>query len=148
MSWQPHVTVATLVERQGEFLLVRETIDGEIRINQPAGHLEADETLAQAALRETLEETGWTVALTGVVGIDLYTSPSNGITYVRTTFIARPISHDPASPLDTGIIDTVWLSRETLAAHHEQLRSPLVLQVIDDYLAGRQFPLEVAAPDR
>ena len=99
MNWQPHVTVATLVQQGDRFLMVRELIDGEVRINQPAGHLEADETLAEAALRETREETGWQVELTGVVGIDLYTSPTNGVTYVRTTFIAHPLSHYREQPL-------------------------------------------------
>ncbi|HEY7885716.1 MAG TPA: NUDIX hydrolase [Cellvibrionaceae bacterium] len=148
MTWQPHVTVATIVEREGKFLLVRELINGDIRLNQPAGHLEAGESLHQAALRETLEETGWTVALTGVIGIDLYTSPSNGITYVRTSFIARALSHDSARPLDTGIIDALWLSRDDVAARADSLRSPKVLEVIDHYLTGRQFPLEVVGTDR
>lgn len=148
MTWQPHVTVATLIERDGKFLLVRELIDGVIRLNQPAGHLEVNESLHQAALRETFEETGWTVTLTGVIGIDVYTAPSNGTTYVRTSFIGRALKHDPALPLDTGIIDTLWLSRDEIAARADSLRSPMVLQVVDDYLAGRQFPLEVVGTDR
>lgn len=90
MSWQPHITVATVVERDGKFLFVEEFKAGQHVFNQPAGHLEANETLAQAALRETLEETAWDVELTGVVGIYLYTAPSNGVTYQRICFAARP----------------------------------------------------------
>ncbi|MBU2886418.1 NUDIX hydrolase [Gilvimarinus agarilyticus] len=143
MSFQPHVTVATIVEQEGQFLLVREWIDGQERLNQPAGHLEAGETLAQAAGRETMEETGWEVEVTGVVGVDLYKAPANQITYVRTTFIARAVQHNAEAPLDTGIIGPIWLSVEQIRSRAAQLRSPMVLKVIEDYLSGRRFPLEV-----
>jgi 8-oxo-dGTP pyrophosphatase MutT (NUDIX family) len=143
MSWTPHVTVATVIENDGRFLFVYEEADGRKVYNQPAGHLDPDETLAEAALRETLEETGWTVKLTGVVGVNLYTAPSNGVTYMRTTFIAEPISHDQNRPLDTGIIEAVWLTYEELLARKDQLRSPMTLQIIEDYRSGRRFPLEV-----
>lgn len=143
MSWTPHVTVATIIERDGRFLFVYEEADGRQVYNQPAGHLDPDETLCEAALRETLEETGWTVKLTGVVGVNLYTAPSNGVTYMRTTFIAEPISHDPNRPLDTGIISAVWLTYDELLTRKDQLRSPMTLQIIDDYRSGRRFPLEV-----
>jgi 8-oxo-dGTP pyrophosphatase MutT (NUDIX family) len=145
MSWAPHVTVATIVERDNRFLMVFEEADGQNVYNQPAGHLDPNETLQQAAIRETLEETGWTVALTGVVGVNLYTAPSNGITYCRTTFIATAISHDPGYRLDTGIIEAVWLSYEELLERKDQLRSPMTLQIIDDYRQGRRYPLEVVA---
>ena len=143
MTWAPHVTVATLIEQQGRYLLVYEEADGRRVYNQPAGHLEPDESLAEAALRETLEETGWQVALTGVVGVNLYTAPSNGITYIRTTFIAEPIKHHPERPLDKGIIEAVWLTYEEIQARQEQLRSPMTLQIIEEYRAGRRFPLNV-----
>lgn len=143
MSFTPHVTVATVVEQSGRFLLVRERIGGEEKLNQPAGHLEANESLQQAAVRETLEETGWEVEATGVVGIDLYQAPANGVTYVRTTFIARPLHHRPDAPLDTGIIGPIWLTPGEIRERAAQLRSPLVLKVIEDYLSGRRFPLEV-----
>lgn len=143
MSWAPHVTVATIIERDNRYLLVYEEADGQKVYNQPAGHLDPNETLREAALRETLEETGWTVQLTGVVGVNLYTAPSNGITYLRTTFTAEPLSHDPQRPLDTGIIDAVWLTYEDILARKDQLRSPMTLQIIDDYRSGRRFPLEV-----
>lgn len=102
MTWAPHVTVATIVERDNRFLMVYEEADGKKVYNQPAGHLDPNETLKDAAVRETLEETGWTVSLTGVVGVNLYTAPSNGITYLRTTFIAEALSHDQTRQLDTG----------------------------------------------
>jgi 8-oxo-dGTP pyrophosphatase MutT (NUDIX family) len=143
MTWAPHVTVATIVVRDDRYLMVYEEADGKKVYNQPAGHLDPDETLQEAALRETLEETGWAVKLTGVVGVNLYTAPSNGVTYLRTTFIAEPLEHDTQRPLDTGIIEAVWLTLDELRARRDQLRSPMTLQILEDYLAGRRFPLEV-----
>ena len=148
MTWAPHVTVATIVERDNRFLMVYEEADGKQVYNQPAGHLDPNETLKAAAIRETLEETGWTVELTGVVGVNLYTAPSNGITYFRTTFIAKALSHAPDYKLDTGIIEAVWLSYEELVARKGQLRSPMTLQIIEEYLAGRRFPLSVVGDDQ
>ena len=143
MTWAPHVTVATIIERDNRFLMVYEESDGKLVYNQPAGHLDPDETLHEAAIRETLEETGWTVKLTGVVGVNLYTAPSNGITYFRTTFIAETISHDANYKLDTGIIEAVWLTYEELLERKDQLRSPMTLQIVEEYRAGRRFSLEV-----
>lgn len=140
MRFTPHVTVATVVEDDGRFLLVEELADGRAVLNQPAGHLEADESLIQAALRETLEETGWEVELTAVTGIYLYAAPSNGVTYQRVCFAARPVRQTD-SPLDEGIIGPRWLTREELVAQPERWRSRLVLRCIDDYLAGERFPL-------
>ena len=143
MTWAPHVTVATIIERDNRFLMVYEESDGKLVYNQPAGHLDPDETLHEAAIRETLEETGWTVKLTGVVGVNLYTAPSNGITYFRTTFIAEAVSHDTNRALDTGIIEAVWLTYEELVERKDQLRSPMTLQIVEEYRAGRRFSLEV-----
>ncbi len=143
MRFTPHVTVATVVEDQGRFLLVEEVADGRAVFNQPAGHLEADESLTQAALRETLEETGWDVELTAVTGIYLYTAPSNGVTYQRVCFAARPLRQRQNHLLDEGIIGPRWLTREELAAQPERWRSELVLRCIDDYLAKERYPLEL-----
>lgn len=143
MSWNPHITVATVIEDQGRFLLVEELSDGKAVFNQPAGHLEADESLLQAALRETLEETGWEVELTAVTGIYLYTAPSNGVTYQRVCFAAKPLRHLPESPLDEGIIGPQWLTRDELAVQPERWRSELVLRCIDDYLAGERHSLSL-----
>ncbi|MFV3414935.1 NUDIX hydrolase [Pseudomonas nitroreducens] len=142
MRWLAHVTVATIVEDQGRFLLVEEMSADEKQVfNQPAGHLEANETLLEAAVRETLEETGWDVELTAVTGIYLYTAPSNGVTYQRVCFAARPVRHHPECPLDDGILGARWMTRDELATQPERWRSHLVLRCIDDYLDGERFPL-------
>ena len=130
MTWCPHVTVATVVERDGQFLLVEEYSGEHLVYNQPAGHLDPNETLPQAALRETLEETGYRVELIGYCGVTLYTAPSNGVTYVRHTFAARVIEAVKDAKLDDGIVGPVWLSRAEIAASNK-LRSPIVLTTID-----------------
>ena len=143
MTWTPHITVATVIEKEGRFLLVYEEADGKKVYNQPAGHLDPNETLKEAAVREALEETAWHIKLTGVVGVNLYTAPSNGVTYLRTTFIGEAIERDETRKLDTGIIEAVWLSYEELVERKDQLRSPMTLQIIEEYRAGRVFPLNV-----
>ncbi|WP_322977865.1 NUDIX hydrolase [Pseudomonas sp. C11] len=143
MDWQPHITVATVIEDQGRFLFVEEFKAGRLVLNQPAGHLEANESLREAALRETLEETGWDVELTALLGLYLYTAPSNGVTYQRVCFIARPVHHDPQRELDSDISGITWLTRDELAAQPERWRSELVLRCVDDYLAGVSGSLEL-----
>lgn len=143
MRFTPHVTVATVIEDNGRFLLVEELADGRAVFNQPAGHLEADESLIEAAHRETLEETGWHIELTAVTGIYLYTAPSNGVTYQRVCFAGKPLRHQPDLALDEGIIGPRWLTRDELAAQPERWRSELVLRCIDDFLAGERFPLSL-----
>ena len=137
----PHVTVATVIKRDDRFLLVEELIDGELRLNQPAGHIEHGETLAQAAIRETLEETGWEVKLLGIAGLDLQEG-ENGISYFRTSFIAEPLRHTDA-PLDTGIVAAVWLCWDEIQARHDQWRSPLVGTSIERFESGSCYPLEL-----
>jgi len=141
MTWSPHTTVATVVEQDGRFLMVEETDGGHTVFNQPAGHLDAKETLFQAAVRETLEETGWHVTLTGFLGTYVYDAP-NGTTYVRHSFIARADRHDPEVALDTGIIAAHWLTPEAIQSDGFPARSPLVLKTLADYLSGRRLPLD------
>ena len=139
--WRPHVTVATVVARGDRYLLVEEDVRGSIVLNQPAGHLDPDETLQAAAVRETLEETGWDVALTCLLGVQQWRSQS-GRQFVRFTFAADALRHDPARALDTGILRAIWLSRDEIAAAGSRLRSPMVLASIDDWLAGLRLPLD------
>jgi 8-oxo-dGTP pyrophosphatase MutT (NUDIX family) len=139
--WRPHVTVATVVPREGLFLLVEEDVRGRIVLNQPAGHLDPDESLQAAAVRETLEETGWYVSLTCLLGVQQWHS-SSGRQFVRFTFAAEPLRHDPARPLDTGILKALWMSRDEIAAARPRLRSPMVLASVDDWLSGHRLPLD------
>ncbi|MAC99219.1 MULTISPECIES: NUDIX hydrolase [Pseudomonas] len=142
MRFLPHVTVATIVEHQSRFLMVEEKRDGRIVLNQPAGHLEADETLLQAARRETLEETAWHVELGAVIGIYLFQA-ANGETYQRVCFSAKPISHDADRPLDEGIIRARWMTLDEIVDNSAQLRSHLVADCIRDYLNKPHYSLDL-----
>ena len=112
--WQPDVTVATVVVRDGRLLCVEERVNGSIVINQPAGHLEPDETLLDAALRETREETGWDVRLTAFVGAYQWKAPETQRHYLRFAFAAEPERHDPGRTLDTGIVQAVWMTPQEI----------------------------------
>ncbi|GHH46474.1 MULTISPECIES: NUDIX hydrolase [Gammaproteobacteria] len=138
--WSPDVTVATVVVRDGRLLLVEESIGGRLVINQPAGHLEPGESLEQAAVRETLEETGWTVRCTHFVGSYLWTAAS-GQTFLRFAYAAEPLSHAPERELDAGIVRALWMTPAELEAAGPRLRSPLVRQVVRDWLSGQRHPL-------
>ncbi len=112
-------------------------------LNQPAGHLDPGETLIEAAIRETHEETGWQVNITGVLNMNLYHSTINDITYHRTTFIGETISFDRSATLDEGIIQAHWLSLEELNTKKEMHRSPLVSLSIEQYLNDPHYPLSL-----
>ena len=137
----PRVTVASIIEREGKFLFVEERVAGKLVLNQPAGHLDADERLVDAAARETLEETAWLVRIDALVCIDQYTVGE--LAFLRFAFAATALEFDPARQLDTGIERALWLSRAELLARREQHRSPLVLAGLDAYLAGTRVPLEL-----
>lgn len=139
--WQPDVTVATVVVRDGRLLVVEELVQGERVLNQPAGHLEPDESLLEAARRETLEETGWDVELTAFIGAYQWKSPRDGKHFLRMAFAGEPRRHDPNRPLDEGILRALWLTPAELAAESARHRSPLVWRVTEDFLAGRRLPL-------
>ena len=141
-TWHPHVTVASLVARDGQLLLVEERIDGRLVLNQPAGHLEPGESLAQAAVRETLEETGWHIRLHALVGMYQWTTPG-GRHYLRLAFAGEALHHDPERPLDAGIERALWLTPDALQAQAARHRSPLVWRTVADWQAGRRCPLEL-----
>jgi len=140
MSWPLHVTVAAVVERDGQFLMVQESVHGQSVINQPAGHLEQHESLLQAVVRETLEETAWHFEPNALIGIYRWTHPQ-GMTYLRFSFTGNLLHEEKGRALDEGIEQAIWLDRESLQQRAHQLRSPMVLRCVDDYLAGTRLPL-------
>lgn len=140
--WRPDVTVATVVEREGHFLFVEERVRGELVLNQPAGHLEDRETLIEAAVRETREETAWRFHPEALVGTYLWRNPLNGRSFLRFAFCGTVDDHHPQQALDTGIARPLWLSPAELEAQPARLRSPLVMRCIEDFLQGRRQPLD------
>lgn len=141
MTWRPDLTVATIVERDGRFLIVEEQIKLEAVFNQPAGHVEDAESIVDAAIRETLEETAWSFEPRYLVGTYLWRNPETGRSTLRFALSGDVTKHDPRRRLDHGILRTHWLSRDELVAATPRLRSPLVLQCLDDYVSGRRFDL-------
>ena len=141
--WKPHVTVAALAQRDDRFLLVRENIRGDIVFNQPAGHLEAGETLIDAVVRETLEETRYQFTPDGLVSIYRFTpEDSPHKTYLRFLFHGTVGDNDD-QPFDEGILGCEWLTYEEILDCKHQHRTPVVLQGIEDYLEKRSFPLDI-----
>ena len=146
--WKPNCTVATVVVKQeaetGEerFLLVEEWSQGRKVLNQPAGHIEKDESLIDAAIRETLEETRWDVRITAYMGLYI-NKASERLTYHRHCFIAEPLNHNPEAELDDGIEDARWMSWDELQQQQDKMRSEAVLKCFEDYRRGKQFPLEL-----
>jgi len=139
---RPAATVATIVVHDGAFLLVEEETRLGVRLNQPAGHLEAGETLVDAAVRETLEETGYRVMPTALVGIYRWQAPETGATFLRFAFAGEIVAHEADRALDDGILRALWLSYDDLVARRAMHRSPLVLRCVDDYRAGTRRPLD------
>jgi len=142
-QFNPDITVACVIVRDGRFLLVEESVRSRRVLNQPAGHLEPGEGIAEAAVREALEETGWTVHLQAFIGSYLWCAPETGKTYVRFAFAADAVQHHHDRPLDTGILRCLWLRADEIRAERDRLRSPLVLSVIDDFLSGQRAPLSL-----
>jgi 8-oxo-dGTP pyrophosphatase MutT (NUDIX family) len=145
MAWKPDITVAAICEDDGRFLVVEERINHRLVFNQPAGHVENGETIVAALVREVREETAWVFLPEAFLGVYLWRSPTSGRATLRFAFSGAVADHDPAQPLDRGIVRTHWLSRAQLIERTPRLRSPLVLRCIDDYLSGRRLPLDAVA---
>ncbi|MGB5260657.1 MAG: NUDIX hydrolase [Gammaproteobacteria bacterium] len=145
LIWTPHITVAAVIEQDGHFLLVRERSAGRLVYNQPAGHLEDNESLLEAVVRENLEETAWCFEPEAVIGIYRWRHPHTQETFLRVSFAGRATAHLPERPLDPDIEGVCWMDIDEIRARQSELRSPLVLRSIDDYLEGRVYPLSLLA---
>jgi 8-oxo-dGTP pyrophosphatase MutT (NUDIX family) len=142
-QWKPNATVAAIIEQNGKFLLVEEETDRGNRYNQPAGHLEDGETLLQAVIRETMEESAYEFKPETLLGVYHWKHDHNDTTYLRFAFIGKVGMHYPMQELDTGIVQAVWMSIDEIRDKAGLMRSEQVLSCIEDYLAGKSYPLEV-----
>lgn len=140
--WKPNATVAAIVERNGQFLLVEETTSRGNRFNQPAGHLEDRETITQAVIRETREETAYDFVPESLLGIYHWRHEHNKTTYLRFAFIGHVTNHYPEQDLDEGIVRAVWMDIDEIREKQALMRSDQVLTCFEDYLAGKHYPLE------
>ncbi len=138
--WYPHLTVAAIVEKQGRFLCVEEHPRHSNVINQPAGHVDPDETIQAAICREVLEETAYIFRPEFIVGL-YYFQGSNGVNYLRVCFAGTTEERQHEGPLDPDITDVHWLILDELK--QQKLRHPIVLECINDYLAGKSYPLQM-----
>jgi 8-oxo-dGTP pyrophosphatase MutT (NUDIX family) len=145
MGWNPEVTVAAIVELDHRFLMVEERIANRLVLNQPAGHLEDRETLIEAVIRETREETAWAFRPEALVGTYLWRSPIDGRSFLRFAFCGSVEDHRPQQPLDKGIMRALWMSHEQLLAQSSRLRSPLVMSCLQDFLLGKRQGLDSVA---
>ncbi|MDP1567870.1 MAG: NUDIX hydrolase [Polaromonas sp.] len=153
--WKPSVTVAAIIEREGKFLLVEEHTQDGLRLNNPAGHLDEGEGTVQACIRETLEETAFHFTPGALVGIYMsrfekavpgQDAPLD-ITYLRFAFCGTLGDEVAGQALDEGIVRTLWLSPEEIRACVPRHRSPLLLTCMEDYLAGKRYPVDIMTVD-
>ena len=148
--FNPRVTVAAVIERGGRFLLIEEETSEGLRLNNPAGHLDPGESPAEGCAREALEETAHLFTPTALVGVYLSRRERTGgedVTYMRLAFCGELGELDPDRPLDTGIVRTLWMTEQEIRASADRHRSPLLLRCVEDYLAGRRYPLTLVFTD-
>jgi len=148
--WKPNVTVAAIIEKDGRFLLVEEQTSNGLMLNTPAGHLDAGESPAEGCAREALEETAHHFTPTALIGVYMARSRSaaQDVTYMRFAFCGELGEREPGRALDHGIVRTLWMTPEEIEASVARHRSPLLLQCVQDYLAGQRHPLSLVYVDR
>jgi ADP-ribose pyrophosphatase YjhB (NUDIX family) len=149
--WKPSVTVAAIIERDGKFMLVEEETSEGLKLNNPAGHLDPGESLADACAREALEETTHRFTPKELVGVYMSrmvrATTGEDITYLRFAFCGELGGVQPGAQLDTGIVRTLWMTPDEIRASASRHRSPLLLRCMDDYLAGQRLPLPLLYTD-
>lgn len=140
------LTVSAVVPQDGRYLIVEERASGVIVVTQPGGHIEVNESPEEAAVRETLEETGCRVEVDSLLGLYLWIHPQTRQQFLRIVYVANLVSEDRTGPLDDGIHAVHWYSLDDLRRRRQSLRSPVVIRCIDDYLAGVRQPDELLTP--
>lgn len=143
MTWKPNVTVAAIIEQDKKFLLVEEHTSQGLKFNQPAGHLEANESLLHAVVREAREESAYDIEPQHLIGVYRWHANASNTIYLRFAYSGRILAHHPEQALDDGIVRAVWMTPDEIRASVSRHRSPLILQCVEDYLAGKRYPLEL-----
>ncbi len=143
MIWKPNVTVAAVIKQDGKYLLVEEQTKRGVLFNQPAGHLEPNESIVHGAIRETLEETGYTFTPQWLLGIYRWHSLLNDTTYLRFAFSGTVVCHGHDRKLDEGIVRAAWFNANEIYELIHRHRSLLVIKCIEDHLAGKHYPLGI-----
>jgi 8-oxo-dGTP pyrophosphatase MutT (NUDIX family) len=143
MVWKPNVTVAAVIELNGKFLLVEEETSQGVRFNQPAGHLEAHESILDAVAREALEESAYNFVPQHLLGIYRWHSDESDTTFLRFAFTGAIAGHEADRKLDIGILQAVWMTPDEIRSTQKQHRSPLILRCVEDYLNDKRYPLEL-----
>ena len=141
MIWRPDLAAAAIIQRNDRFLIVEERIRGNLLLNQPAGHVDDGESIIDAVIRETLEETAWHFVPRALLGIYLWRNPDNGHSILRVAITGEVTGYEPARELDKPVVAAHWMERAALVAQSHRLRSPLVMRCIDDFLAGHRHDL-------
>jgi len=139
--FKPHVTVATIVHVNDKFLVVEELVNGKATWNQPAGHLEANETLLAAAERELFEETGIKGQPQRLIKIHQWIAPDE-TPFIRFLFSLALTEQCETQPQDSDISCCHWVSAQDIL-ESQCLRSPLVAESIRCFLEGTSYPLDV-----
>lgn len=142
--FKPHVTVACIVQAEGELLVVEERVKGRTTWNQPAGHLEADETLLEAAQRELREETGLDYPADYFLGVQQWIAPDK-TPFVRFLFGLDLPEKLATAPQDSDIDACCWCSPDAILSA-DNLRSPLVAESVRLWQQGVRYPLQLIAP--
>ena len=151
LRWRPNVTVAAVIERDGRFMLIEEHTAEGLRLNTPAGHLDPGESPSEGCAREALEETAHQFTPTALIGIYLARfqrgegDALEDVTYLRFAYAGELGAKEEGRALDHGIVRTLWMSIDEIRASVERHRSPLLLQCIDDYLAGQRYPMSLVS---
>ena len=152
--WSPSTTVAAVIADGGQpvrYLLVEEHTPEGLKLNNPAGHLDPGESPQQGVVREALEETAREFTPSALVGVYLsrFQRPATGedVTYLRFAYCGSVGEELPGRTLDEGIVRTLWLTVDELRESRARHRSALVLQCIEDHLAGRRYPLDLINTD-
>jgi hypothetical protein len=138
----PQIIVASILERDGRFLIIEEPVGEALCLNQPAGRLEADESHEVGTARVCLEKSGYASQALHLVGTYVHHDQEDGALVLRLVLTGPLIAQ--ACPPPAPSTPRYWLTLAQLVESRERHRSPFVLRGVEDYIRGIRYPLEAA----